>query len=627
MNSAAEPCEATQAAIAAWVAQLEKGDTEEAAATKRMNLEVPGLVCCVWTDYRLFKAVQNAVACARSAMGGNLDRNEQKEADRAARAAQAEVAVATLAAEKWMLQAKRIFDAAGFTATYAPFRSADSAIDEPDLPILMVVGISTDSEDPVWADRDWAVPTVICKHGFDGDPPELRGNTGSSPGENLLDEIRGSSLGRWMSVMFSANGTTMRSQMPVPPALCLPDGLPVADWADGLRLGYSFADFKNAMEGYGGNPALAAVSIAQKVPPRRDHSCTIDGLLPSGALTLLGGAAGKGKTSLMLDMAHAIRSGAPEWAGFTIPDAVRGKAVALLYAEDGEADMRTRLASIAAERGPADVLLINRSMGTLDEVLGLVRSVPNLGAVFIDPLLPWLSTVGGADENDNTKVGSALDRFVALASELGIAVVVSHHLGAMKRARDEPRTPDDVLRAIRGAQVIRDRPRCVLTLHRDGNEAVLGVAKSNMQKAVPERAWRLSYDPATGMFARIGEWLPRGSGRNRTAQVPRPGAGPSGSPAAGEPAAPKGSNDAGVAAGVVARLVAGGAKVTQTGKSELFLYMQRGRPPVPEMAGWPRGRCRAAVAAAVAAGALVNDPGVGLQPAAPAPALPVPEAA
>jgi hypothetical protein len=48
---------------------------------------------------------------------------------------------------------------------------------------------------------------------------------------------------------------------------------------------------------------------------------------------------------------------------------------------------------------------------------------------------------------------------------------------------------------------------------------------------------------------------------------------------------------------------------------------------VPELAGWSRGRCRAAVAAAVAAGALVNDPGVGLQPAAPAPALPVPEAA
>lgn len=71
----------------------------------------------------------------------------------------------------------------------------------------------------------------------------------------------------------------------------------------------------------------------------------------------------------MLDMAHAIRSGAHEWAGFTIPDAVRGKAVALLYAEDGEADMRTRLAAIAAERGPADVLLINRSMGTLGKRL------------------------------------------------------------------------------------------------------------------------------------------------------------------------------------------------------------------------------------------------------------------
>jgi putative DNA primase/helicase len=150
-----------------------------------------------------------------------------------------------------------------------------------------------------------------------------------------------------------------------------------------------------------------------------------------GKLSLIGGAAGTGKSTLAMSLIAAVTSGGPWPCGEG--RAPRGSAI-ILSAEDDEHDTIsprllaagadvTRvgvLSSVSdnAQRRPFD---LRRDLGALE--LGF-KDLGNVRLVVIDPISAYL---GGVDANGNARVRALLQPLAALAARYGVAVVAITH--------------------------------------------------------------------------------------------------------------------------------------------------------------------------------------------------------
>ncbi len=151
--------------------------------------------------------------------------------------------------------------------------------------------------------------------------------------------------------------------------------------------------------------------------------------VPLGAITLLSGDPGVGKSYLTLDIAARVSSGSA-W-----PDggsAQRGSAV-LLSAEDNLRTIRPRLQALGADLG--NLLALDyvgcqafRSFDLAHNLDDLVKTVDAAGdcrLVVIDPVTSYL---GGTSENANTQVRRLLEPVADLAASRRLAVVLVSHL-------------------------------------------------------------------------------------------------------------------------------------------------------------------------------------------------------
>lgn len=315
----------------------------------------------------------------------------------------------------------------------------------------------------------------------------------------------------------------------------------------------------------------------------------VTGLLPAGKVALLMGEAGGGKSTLALHVGAAIGSGDVVVLGRTIHPEFRGGAIVYLAAEDDDAELCERMGRLAgAGMDAVSVRLVTKRRGMkLVAALQEVRKMPNVAAVVIDPLPAWLPEFRGSEEGE--RVGALMDELRIFAEETGAAVLgILHPTKPPRRRTVGWMTPS-------GSQVWVNRARLLLSFEQVPRGAVVTVQKSNLRDAPKGDVLNLSFDPETGMHN------------------PRPGAAAA-TVRGGAAADPEMLADAVAILPAMARLAADDQKVTRTGKGSLYGRHMHRSDCVPEVDGWPRARCVAAVECGLAAGLFRADPAAGIVP-------------
>jgi putative DNA primase/helicase len=180
----------------------------------------------------------------------------------------------------------------------------------------------------------------------------------------------------------------------------------------------------------GGNVRRLIMRKASEIAPE-PVQWLWQGRLAAGKLTLIGGAAGSGKSNLLANLVATVTSGGlwPCGEGH----APRGQAL-MLSAEDGERETilpRLVAANAGLERvsilSSVDIAASRRTFSLrvdLDLLENAIRSLPELRLITIDPISSYL---GGANGNRNETMRELLDPLAALAAHHRVAVVAVTH--------------------------------------------------------------------------------------------------------------------------------------------------------------------------------------------------------
>jgi len=204
-------------------------------------------------------------------------------------------------------------------------------------------------------------------------------------------------------------------------------------------------------------------------------------LIPRGALILLTGRGGVGKSLITLHMAHAIAAGKPIFDSF---EAEQAK-VLILDNENSPPIYRERVEMLGLN--PIEVIdIVNFTNYRLDSRGGIAR-LKNLitsggySAIFIDN---WTTFVARLDENKAAEVSNLLTKLRRLACETNCAIVLIHHL---RKSLPYSHSVDEV----RGSSVLVNESDLVLLLEKGGapNERILRTLKNRLGE---EFAYRLN---------------------------------------------------------------------------------------------------------------------------------------
>ena len=207
----------------------------------------------------------------------------------------------------------------------------------------------------------------------------------------------------------------------------------------------------------------------------------VKGWLPRGAVTLIGGGGGCGKSSL----AHALAIKAaidwrpdeptPTWLGSEVDLTQTGGISVYFAGEDSPAIVQAR-SKVFDPEGRAQRFMFQRTEfgegGTLSTFLMKLRKLPEVPLIVIDPARKYLS----GDEEDANVVSEFFEAIEEFAIRKNTAMLVVHHLA--KGAK--PKNVLDIYDMLRGSQVFIDRARVVIGMYREGPMTVAGLAKNNI---------------------------------------------------------------------------------------------------------------------------------------------------
>ena len=220
-------------------------------------------------------------------------------------------------------------------------------------------------------------------------------------------------------------------------------------------------------------------------PMRKDADAMFEfivpGLIPRGAVTLIGATGGTGKSSLahqlcvLSSIDYEPGEEAPRWLGQRLA-IEKCKGICIYFSgEDGPPIINGR-AAIFDPEGRAKRLMFQRNdFGdgvTFAQHLRMLHKIPHVPIMVIDPARKYLT----GDEDDAGVVSEFFEAIEEFAIQKHAAVVVVHHL--QKNAH--PKSALDVRELLRGSQVFIDRPRVVIGMFRDGPYTVAGLAKNNI---------------------------------------------------------------------------------------------------------------------------------------------------
>lgn len=223
--------------------------------------------------------------------------------------------------------------------------------------------------------------------------------------------------------------------------------------------------------------------------------------IPRGKLTLLDGDPGLGKSTLSLNIAAAVSTGA------SLPDGDRMEPadVVILSAEDGAADtIRPRVDAAQGDARRIHLLTSIQTAGGEEETPDLGNHVPMIrlavdrtraALVIIDPLMAYL----GPDTNSHRDqdVRRTLAPLSRMAEETGCAVLVVRHLNKTNGGPALYRGGGSIgiSGAARVALLVAKDPE-------DDERRVLAVVKNNLAPHAPALGFQLA---SVGHVARV-EW-------------------------------------------------------------------------------------------------------------------------
>jgi hypothetical protein len=179
--------------------------------------------------------------------------------------------------------------------------------------------------------------------------------------------------------------------------------------------------------------------------PPQPRSWLVKGLLMCGTLTVIGGAGGTGKSSVMNGIALSVAAGLP-FMGFDVRNP-NGEAVLILNHDDDEAEIARRMGALADHyKVPATALGRVHVLGS--DMLGTAKAcrVQGRGGELVfngdwfDRLAEWIRRTGtkvvildplfgiaDLDENSNEHMGAFGGYLNRFAKALGVSVVLVHH--------------------------------------------------------------------------------------------------------------------------------------------------------------------------------------------------------
>ncbi len=186
-----------------------------------------------------------------------------------------------------------------------------------------------------------------------------------------------------------------------------------------------------------GNGGLRPVAAGTVAP--RQVEWLVPNMLPLGALTILAGEPGVGKTYVALSLAAAVSQGRP-WPTTTQGDVASG---GVLYVSDEDAADTTLVPRLIANGAKLDCVHLLETArvgfaipGDLWRLRAAIRAVPKCRVIVLDPVTSYLN---GTDANSNAAVRAALVPLQDLAKAAGVTVLgISHFskkvdLGALNR--------------------------------------------------------------------------------------------------------------------------------------------------------------------------------------------------
>lgn len=216
----------------------------------------------------------------------------------------------------------------------------------------------------------------------------------------------------------------------------------------------------------------------------------VEGLMPYQGSLMVAAAFKTGKTTLALNMVHALTTGKPFLGEFHVPEPMKvayfdlelGSRLARKWFMDMQPDMAmVKYADLKGMGRKLDV----RVDAVFDHLVQILRS-NSIDVVIIDPLSALCSALG-INENSNEDVRPLMDRLDALVAEAGCkGLMVIHHTGK------------DETRGARGASAFQDWSSVNGYL----SKAQSGQSKFHAKgRDVDVKAVELSYDSTTRMLA------------------------------------------------------------------------------------------------------------------------------
>lgn len=195
----------------------------------------------------------------------------------------------------------------------------------------------------------------------------------------------------------------------------------------------------------------------ETTPPRIPW--IVEGFCAVGAITVLVGDPGIGKSYVALSMAANASCGVPVLGMNT-----KISEVAYLDGENGAGEMHRRIVSLGL-RGNAKVAIAPSGFD-LREGMYQVVDACDPATVRLLVLDSWRSLFPNCDENSSQEVAEALVPIQHLARECGVAVILLHH-----RAKHG---------GLRGSTAFQSTAEIVVHLSRDGDALKMGWEKSRM---------------------------------------------------------------------------------------------------------------------------------------------------
>ncbi len=213
--------------------------------------------------------------------------------------------------------------------------------------------------------------------------------------------------------------------------------------------------------------------------------------IPKAKVTILDGDPGKGKSTILYDLAARITSGRP------LPDGepVEKGGALIVSAEDGAADtIVPRFLAAGGDPTRARIIGAEEQFIIPDDLDKLERAIKQTGATFvvIDPVMSFLSD--DINSNRDQDVRRALQPLVNIAQRTGAAIVICRHLNKSSGGPAIYRGQGSIgfIGIVRSGLVVGEHPELEETF-------VLAGQKHNLSKPPESLAYRIgSAGPGDG---------------------------------------------------------------------------------------------------------------------------------